>query len=121
MIQSIMSTSPCLVVDNGMASNYHISINSAAENAGAMRWSIAGVEVFNGSTWQHLHTAHSTVNLSGAAETAIMWALSEMQKQKDRKAKAQSHPALANAHAAIEKAEEQFDMLSSLIDSNNDQ
>lgn len=118
MIQGIVSNSPYLIVANGTSSNYHISINSAAENAGAMRWTSTGIEVFNGSTWQHLHTAYPSVCLSSVATTAIEWAIHEMQKQNVRKATAQSHPALANAYAAIERAEEQFDMLDSIIRSN---
>ena len=121
MIQSIVSSGPYLIIDNGIASNYHITINYEAENAGAMRWSNSGTEVFNGYTWQRVNAALPNVKMSDQAITAINWALSEMQKQKHRKDKAQAHPALANAHAAIERAEEQFDMLSSLIDSNNDQ
>lgn len=69
------------------------------------------MEVFDGTSWQMIPMTSATITMSGAADSAISWAMQKMFQEQERDRLAKEHPAVANAINAVKKAEEQLDLV----------
>ena len=119
MIKGINSSSRYLTVSGGQpASNY---ISPGAMGAGMMRYNgnMNCIEINDGNSWQQLHTNYATIELTPETESLLDWARKERDKQWTREAKIKNNPALKKAYEAIQRAEDNFDLLTKFVEHDN--
>jgi hypothetical protein len=73
------------------------------------------MEVYDGSSWQELNMPHASVGLNPDAEAAIEWAHRQMTEERRLAVLANDHPAVADALAAVKKAQEQVRIVTALV------
>jgi len=116
MIKAIHTSGRYIQVIGGSASTY-VNANPGAQGIGNLRYNTSGqrLEVYDGSSWQELNMPHVSVGLNPDAEAAIEWAHRQMTEERRLRVLAKDHPALADALAAVEKAEEQVKVVAALV------
>lgn len=116
MIKTINSSGRYMQVIGGSGSTY-VNANPSAQGVGNLRFNTSGqrLEVYDGSSWLELNMPHASVGLNPDAEAAIEWAHRQMTEEKRLAELAKDHPAVADALAAVEKAEEQVRVVAALV------
>ena len=114
-----------VIVTNGNSSLPYISVSYDEKNPimGMVRVNGSNLEAFNGTSWIAFTHSFATVGLSGSAESAINWAMTEQRRAMEREQLIKNNPALQNAWDAIKRAEDNFDLLSKFVenDTNNNE
>ena len=120
MIKGLTSSSPFITVSGGGSSGPYISPGSAG--AGMVRYNpnTQNLEVNDGNCWIELSASYASVDLSYEANDLLNWAREERRKQQLRQERIKKNPALQKAYEAIRRAEENFDMLDTIIGENNE-
>jgi hypothetical protein len=95
-----------VVVLNGYGNAPYI--NPGASSSGMVRYINNNFEVYDGSSWQMLSAAYPTVELTGAANSAINWAMNKMAEEAELIKLAKEHPAIKAAYDNMLKAAEQL-------------
>jgi hypothetical protein len=108
----ITNTSPHLVAYNTGTAPW-VSSNSNNAFQGQMRFVNNRIEVFDGGTWIGAMPA-ITVGMTPAAESALAWAIERQAQEKRWAELAQSHPAVADALAARNRAEAALSVVAKL-------
>jgi hypothetical protein len=105
-----------VVVNNGNAPSIYIS--PGAQSAGMMRYNSnsGNIEVYDGIAWLTLSTSNATVELAPDVQAVLHWASEKMKLEKKIKALAERSPAVADALAAVEHAQQQLDIVTILAD-----
>lgn len=121
MIKGINSNSQWITVQNGASSNY-INNYSGLQGVGNMRYNTTSqhMEVFDGNNWQQLNMAYASVDLSYDAQQLLEWARNERNRQLAREAKMRDNPALKKAYEAIQRAEENFELIYKFVEHDSD-
>ncbi len=114
MIKGITQSGRYTTVSGGSASSTYISPGSSG--AGMMRYNgnMNCIEVNDGVTWKELSGSYASIGLTSEAESLLDWAREQRNKQQARKYAAESNPALKKAYEAIQRAEENFDILEAI-------
>lgn len=115
MIKGITSGSQYITVSGGNAMNPYFS--PGAQGAGQMRYNTvtSNMEVWDGVVWKELGTSYASVDLSYEAQELLRWARDTRNKELVRESRIRSNPALRKAYEAIQRAEENFDILDKII------
>jgi hypothetical protein len=108
----ITSTSPNLIAHNTGASPW-VASNPNNVFQGQMRFVNNRMEVFDGSVWL-LMADNITVGMNAAAESALSWAIERQAQEKRWAELAQSHPAVADALSARDRAEAALSVVAKL-------
>ena len=104
-----------ITVGGGTASWPYVPTNSSNPMQGMLRInSNAEMEVFNGNAWQTIYGSHATVTLDQDVLDVIQWARTQRQLEMNRITLVKNNPALQKAYEAIQRAEENFDILSTI-------
>ncbi len=121
MIKGITSNSQWISVQSGSATNY-INNYSGSQGVGNMRFNTTSqqIEVYDGNNWQQLNMAYASVDLSMDAQQLLEWARKERNRQLDREAKMKTNPALRKAWEAIQRAEENFELIYKFVEHDSD-
>ena len=121
MIKGITSNSAWLTVQNGSTSNY-INNYTGAQGVGNMRFNTTNqnMEVFDGNNWQQLNMAYASVDLNSEAQQLLEWARNERNRKWAIEAKMKNNPALRKAYEAIQRAEENFDLIYKFVEHDSD-
>jgi hypothetical protein len=107
MINGLISgSSGHINVIGGTYSTPYISPN--APSAGMVRYLNNNFEVYNGSSWQVLSGAYPTIDLTGAANSAINWVIKKMAEDAELENLAKSHPAVKAAYDSMLRSVEQL-------------
>jgi len=116
MIKAIHSSGHYMQVIGGSAGTY-VNANPGAQGVGNLRFNTSGqrLEVYDGISWQELNMPHASVSLNPDAEAAIEWAHRQMTEEKRLALLAKEHPAVADALAAVEKAQERVRVVAALV------
>jgi hypothetical protein len=112
MIKSITSNnSQYLTVNNGSPMQNYFS--PGAQGAGQMRYNTTSnnIEVWDGVTWKEIGSTYATIELTYETQSLLQWAKQARDKEQTRETRIRSNPALRKAYEAIQRAEENFDML----------
>lgn len=111
MIKTIMAGA-YINIQNAYASAPYIS--PGAVGAGQLRWNsnINAIEVNDGLYWQSLSPSSPTIELNTEARELLDF----VKKQRDRQRLVELNPSLQKAYDAINRAEDNFDMLAKLAD-----
>ena len=99
--------------------SFYNSVGSTGNSLiGQVRYngSSQNLEVYDGSTWLTMGSMYPTVELSPEVQSIINWARMKMAEELRIKELAAKHPTVADALAAVEKAEEQVRVVAALVD-----
>lgn len=104
-----------VLVSGGTSDNPYISPGSVG--AGMMRYNpnMNCMEVSDGNVWKTLGISYATVALNAEAESLLDWAKQERDRQLTRQQRSQTNPALRKALEAIQRAEENYDLLDRIV------
>jgi hypothetical protein len=115
MIKGITSGSQYITVTGGSPMTPYIS--PGAQGAGQVRYNTnsSNMEVWDGMSWKEISMSYSNIDLSWEAADLLNWAREQRNKQKEREYRIQNNPALRKAYEAIQRAEENFDILDRIV------
>ena len=100
-----------ITVSGGDTSLPYVNSNPSNPIQGMLRINNTNVEVFNGTGWQQVSTSYATVTLDQEVLDVIQWARTQRQLQLNRETLVKNNPALQKAYQAVQRAEENFDIL----------
>ena len=111
---------PGVIVNGGNNVSPYIPQNTNNPMQGMIRMSGSDFQVFDGSSWLMLTTGHPSVGLDQDTQDLLQWARTQRQLDLNRKFLIENNPALAKAHEAIKRAEDNFDILSKFVENDLD-
>jgi hypothetical protein len=117
MIKGLMGGSG-LNVNGGNTSVPYVNQNISNPMQGILRLSGSDMQVFDGSNWITLSTSYATVELNGDSQALMQWAREQRDKQAKREQLIKNNPALVRAHQAIQRAEDNFDILAKFVEND---
>jgi len=119
VIKGITSSSSYLTVTGGSAMTPYIS--PGAQGAGQVRYNTSSnnLEVWDGVTWKEITMAYTTIDLTYEAQSLLQWAKNARDKDLARETRIRSNPALKKAYEAIQRAEENFELLDKIVGDDN--
>lgn len=114
MIKGLTQSGRYVNVSGGSPSSTYIS--PGAVGAGMMRYNsnMNCIEVNDGNSWKEVVGSYASIGLTQEAEALLDWAREQRNKQQARKYAAENNPALKKAYEAIQRAEENFDLLEAI-------
>ena len=115
MIKSITSSSQYLTVQGGNPMSPYFS--PGAQGAGQMRYNTSSnnMEVWDGVTWKELGMSYASVDLTQETQSLLQWARETRNREISRESRIRSNPALRKAYEAIQRAEENFNILDKIV------
>ena len=120
MIKGINGGSGIQVNGNyGSWPSFYNSVGSTGNSlVGQVRYngSSQNLEVYDGNSWLIMSSAYPTIELSPDVQSVVNWARMKMAEEHRIKELAAKHPAVADALAAVEQAEEQVRVVAALVD-----
>ena len=90
-------------------------IDTTRASAGMVRYVGGNFEVYDGSSWLPLQSSYPTIELDGVTQEAIQWTRRQMEEEKRILELAKNHPTVADALAAVKKAQEQLDIVVTMV------
>jgi len=90
-------------------------IDTTRASAGMVRYVGGNFEVYDGSSWLPLQSSYPTIELDGVTQEAIQWTRRRMEEEKRILELAKNHPTVADALAAVKKAQEQLDIVVTMV------
>jgi hypothetical protein len=114
MIKGLMGTCG-VTVSAGNTTVPYINQNHSNPMQGMIRIWGSDMQVFDGSAWMNLSTSYATVTLDQDILDIIQWARTQRQLELNRATLIKNNPALQKAHEAIERAEENFELLQRIV------
>lgn len=124
MIKGInTSTSQYISVQGGSPGSTYVNNYSGGQGVGNVRYntSTQNMEVYDGNNWQTLAMGYATIDLTYDTQQLLEWARREQRKQLERESMIKSNPALRKAYEAIQRAEENFDLIYKFVEHDRDQ
>jgi len=102
-------------IQNGYASTTYVSMSNSS--AGMVRYNgnSNNMEVYDGSSWLTLNAAYPIVELDGDVLAVVNWAKEKMNKEARIQELAQQNKTVADALEAVEKAQQQLDIVAKLV------
>jgi hypothetical protein len=91
-------------------------VDSTRASAGMVRFISNNFEVYDGSSWLPLQSSYPQVELDGITQEAIQWTRRRMEEEKRMLGLAKTHPTVADALAAQQRAEEAVRIAVALCD-----
>jgi hypothetical protein len=85
---------------------------------GAVRVINGQQEVWNGTTWMTMYGGSATINLTNRAAAIMAWADKKMAQEHRAEELAKTKPAVADALAAVNHAQEQLEIILLLTEEN---
>lgn len=115
MIRSI-TTGPGLTVSGGSPPATYINNYSGMPGVGNMRYnpSSNNIEVFDGMNWQAMQSSYASIDLDAEVRSLLDWARARRNREYEMERLARDYPALADAKAAVDQAQEQLEVLAAL-------
>lgn len=111
MINNIVPGPGIRVVGSGTGTPW---IDMNRPSAGMIRFNNV-FEVYDGTHWVTMSGAHPTVELDAGAQAAIRWVNEKMEQEKRLKELANTNPALQDALDALQRAQEQVQIVAALV------
>ena len=97
---------------------YNSMQNTGNSLIGSVRYngSSQNLEVYDGNSWLIMSASYPTVELAPHVQAVVAWAQTKMAEEARIKELAAKHPTVADALAAVDKAEEQVRIVAALVD-----
>lgn len=99
--------------------SFYNTVSGTGNNLlGQLRYngSSQNMEVYDGTNWLAISSSYPTIDLAPHVQAVVSWAQTKMAEESRLKALAAKHPAVADAVAALAKAEEQVQVVAALVD-----
>jgi hypothetical protein len=92
-------------------------ISPGSQSAGILRYNtnLKNIEVYDGVSWLTLSGGHTQISLDGPTQEAVQWVRRRMEQEKRLEELARQYPAVADAAAAVAQAQEQLDIVTTLV------
>ena len=103
-----------VVVSAGNTSVPYVNQNVNNPMQGMIRIWGSDMQVFDGNNWQNMSTSYATVELDQETQDLLQWARAQRTMAMNRLTLAQNNPALMKALEAVKRAEENFELLSTI-------
>ena len=100
-------------VSNGIHSALYIDMTRTS--AGLVRYNNNHFEVYDGNSWMIIPGGDAQVTLDGVTLESLQWVRRKMTEEKRLEELAKNHPAVADAAAAVARAQEQLDIVTVLV------
>ena len=107
-----------VTVSAGNTSVPYVNQNINNPMQGMIRINGSDMQVFDGNNWTTMSTSYATVGLDQDTQDLLQWARTQRQLDLNRKLLIENNPALAKAHEAIKRAEDNFDILSKFVEND---
>ena len=104
-----------ITVTGGNTALPYVGPNPNNPLTGMIRINNTELEVFNGNSWQMLSSSYATVSLDQDILDIVQWARTQRQLQLNRETLVKNNPALQKAYEAVQRAEENFDILQRIV------
>ena len=104
-----------IVVSGGDTAVPYVTQNTQNPMQGIIRINGNIMETLDGARWMPMNTSYATVMLKPEYSIVLEWAAKKMQEEKEMKALAEKHPAIADLAAAVDRAQEQLRMTAALV------
>ena len=114
MIKGLQGVTGVTVTGGNTALPY-VGPNPNNPLTGMIRINNTELEVFNGSAWQMISSSYATVSLDQDILDIVQWARTQRQLQLNRETLVKNNPALQKAYEAVQRAEENFDILQRIV------
>jgi len=99
--------------------SFYNTISGTGNNLlGQVRYngSSQNLEVYDGTSWLTLTSSYPTIELQPHIQAVVTWAQIKMAEESRLKELAAKHPSVADALAAVAKAEEQVKIVAALVE-----
>jgi hypothetical protein len=73
-------------------------------------------QVFDGTAWIQLASSYATVSLDQDTQDLLQWARTQRTLERNRATLIENNPALEKAYEAIQRAEDNFDLLTKFVE-----
>jgi hypothetical protein len=113
MIKGLIGTTG-VTVSGGNTALPYVGPNTNNPMTGMIRIHNTELEVFNGSSWQMLPSSYATVGFDQETQDLLQWARTQRTMAMNRLTLAQKNPALMKALEAVKRAEDNFELLSTI-------
>ena len=113
MIRNIVGGSGIVVSGSSYSAPY---IDNTRASAGMVRYNNGNIEVYDGGSWLTMQSSSPTIELDHETQEILRWAQNRMVEEERMKALADKHPAVADALAARERADEAVRIAVALCD-----
>lgn len=104
-----------ITVTGGNTALPYVGPNPNNPLTGMIRINNTDLEVFTGASWQMIFSSYATVSLDQEVLDVIQWARTQRQLQLNRETLVKNNPALQKAYEAVQRAEENFDILQRIV------
>lgn len=112
MIRNIIPGTGLYIAANNYNTPY---VDMSRPSAGMVRYNESNFEVYNGSDWAQFSSSIPQIELDGVTQEAVQWVRRKMNEEARVKELAAKHPAVADALAAVAHAQEQLDIVTTLV------
>ena len=103
-----------VTVSGGNTALPYVGPNSNNPMTGMIRIHNTELEVFTGAGWQQIPSSYATVSIDQEILDVIQWARTQRTMAMNRLTLAQKNPALMKALEAVKRAEDNFELLSTI-------
>ena len=121
MIKNI-TAGPGLTITNNYNSSWPSFYNTVSSTGnslvGQLRYngSSQNMEVYDGNAWISMSTSYPQIELGGDVQSVVNWARTKMAEESRVRELAAKHPSVADALAAVDRAQEQVRIVAALVD-----
>jgi len=112
MIKTITNGPGVIVTNSSFSAPY---IDMTRTSAGMVRYNNNNFEVYDGNSWIIIAGGDAQVTLDGPTLEAVQWVRRQMEQEKRLEELARQHPAVADAAAAVARAQEQLHIVTALV------
>ena len=112
MINTILNGPGINVITSGSSSPY---IDMTRTSAGMVRYNSNNFEVYDGIHWIIMSGGSAQVSLDGVTLESLQWVRHKMTEEKRLEELAKQHPSVADAVAAVTRAQEQVAIVAALV------
>ena len=113
MIKGLMGNQGVIVAGGDTALPY-VNPNPNNPITGMLRINNTNIEVFNGNNWQMVNSSYATVSLDPETQDLLQWVRTQRTLELNRQTLMKNNPALEKAYEAMKRAEDNFDLLSTI-------
>ena len=113
MIRNIASGAGIMVSGSAYSAPY---IDNTRASAGMVRYNNGNIEVYDGGSWLVLQSSYPTIELDSETREILQWAQNRMVEEERMTSLAAKHPAVADALAVRERADEAVRIAVALCD-----
>lgn len=110
MINSLIGVGG-IEISNGYANLPYIQPAPNNPMQGMVRIHNNDMQVFNGSMWLSVASAHAVVQLNSTTQKIIKWAEAKMNQEAEYAALAITHPSVAFALQAVDQSRQELDLI----------